>query len=70
MIKGIFLSMIYFIVIPIIPEKKHPSMVMVKRIPVLVFSLVFKMLARKIPRESPARQPVKVSKTMSGKLFP
>ena len=55
---GIFLSMIYFIVIPIIPDKKQPSIVIAIKIPVFVFSPAFTNVATTIPSDKPASDPV------------
>ena len=67
---GIFLSIIYFIVIPIIPEKKLPSIVMAIRIPVLEFSLTLKTEPINIPKLSPAKEPTRLSIIIKGKLVP
>ena len=69
-IIGTFLSIIYFIVIPIIPDKKQPNIVTASKIPVLVFSFVLKVVPIAIPILNPAKLPVIASKTISGKLFP
>ena len=50
-----FLSIIYFIVIPIIPDKKHPRRVIDKIIPVFVFSLALNTLATNTPMDNPER---------------
>ena len=48
----------YFIVIPIIPERKQPSIVTDIIIPVFVISLVLRTDAIAIPNVSPAKEPM------------
>ncbi len=60
----------YFMVIPIIPDKKQPSMVNAMINPVLLFSLVLNTHDTKTPSDRPASEPASESKIISGKLFP
>ena len=62
---GIFLSITYFIVIPIIPDKNDRNMVTAIRIPLLAFSLVFKIVPIIHPSDKPAIEPTTASKEIN-----
>ena len=64
------LSIVYFIVIPIIPDRKHPNIVTDIMIPVFVVSLVFIITPIITPNDKPAKEPHSANKTISDKLFP
>ena len=70
LIIGAFVSTTYFIVIPIIPDKKHPSMVTAIKIPIFVFSFVLISVATATPNVSPANDPMHANNIISGKLLP
>ena len=44
-------------VIPIIPEKKEPVIVIANKIPTFVFSFDFTLQATNDPRDTPANEP-------------
>ena len=67
---GTFLSITYFIVIPIIPDKKQHTIVTDIKIPVLLFSFVLSKVASATPRDSPARDPASARRIVSGSLEP
>ena len=62
--------MIYFIVIPIIPDKKQPAIVNAINIPVLVFSFDLTKVATATPKVKPAREPTKDSNITGNNLAP
>ena len=70
LINGIFLSIIYFMVIPIMPEKKQPNMVIDKIIPIFVFSPTLKTEAVKVPNDNPANEPISVKIIIENRLSP
>ena len=67
---GTFLSIMYFIVIPIIPDKKHPSIVTPINIPVFAFSFILNNVAIATPIDKPASEPTQASNIILGKLVP
>ena len=62
---GIFLSITYFIVIPIIPDKNDKNIVTPIKIPLLAFSLVFKIVPITHPSDNPAIEPTTASKEIN-----
>ena len=60
----------YFIVIPIIPDKKQPNIVIDKIIPVLTFSFDLIIVATKTPNDNPARLPTIAKIIINPKLLP
>ena len=52
-----FLSIMYFIVIPIIPDRKQNSIVMAIIIPILAFSFVLNRVDVATPKDNPESAP-------------
>ena len=67
---GIFLSVTYFIVIPVIPEKNESVIVIAIKIPNLLLLFVLIVLARKVPSDRLASNPKKVRIKTYNKLSP
>ena len=67
---GILVSITYFIVIPIIPDKNDANIVRDIKIPVLVFSLDFRTVEIAIPSVRPAKDPAIRSKNTKKVLLP
>ena len=70
LIIGTFLSITYFIVIPIIPDKNDPSIITDIKIPILLPSLTLNFDATNTPSVSPDNDPTNERAITSGKLFP
>ena len=60
--------MTYFIVIPIIPAKKLPAIVIAIVIPVFAFSLALHKQETPIPRDNPAKEPANDKKIILSNL--
>ena len=67
---GIFLSITYFIVIPIIPDRKLQNIVIAIKIPVLAPSPTFKVVETATPSDKLAKAPTSESNITNGKLLP
>ena len=67
---GIFLSITYFKVTPIIPDKKLPIIVIAKRIPILAPSLFLINTPTHNPKDNPVNDPTKDNNIISNKLLP